>query len=223
MDRRLFLAAGAAWACDAFAEPPQGGWQNGIHYVTVPLAQPTLGKVGRIEVSDVFSYSCIHCWRLEAHLRTWLQRKPPAVDFVRVPIQWNDNQRAYARLYHTLEFLGRSDLHQAVFDAVHVQKTSLVAPDPKTTAALQSKFAQEHAVEPADFAAIYDSAAVAGNLKRDLQFMQPLPVAGTPTLVVNGKYITDATRCPGAGSQPEDTNLDNLLEITDYLVSMSTH
>ena len=220
MDRRLFLLAGTAWSLRASAEPPAGGWRPGVHYVVVD-GYRALNRPGRVAVADVFSYTCIHCYRLESHLQAWLQRKPAYVDFVRIPIQWNEKQQAYARLYYTLQVLTRTDLHEAVFSAIQVQKASLYTADPTETLALQLKFASQHGVAADEFTRARDSAAVATALRADSLLLDRLPTTATPTIAVNGKYVTDPARCPDAANHTDDVNLDSLLEITDHLVSIA--
>ena len=38
-------------------------WQEGQHYKLLPQPAPTSVPAGKIEVTEVFSYGCIYCYR----------------------------------------------------------------------------------------------------------------------------------------------------------------
>ena len=43
---------------------------------------------GKVEVLEVFSAGCPHCYALEPTIRQWLKTKPSYVQYVRVPVMW---------------------------------------------------------------------------------------------------------------------------------------
>ncbi|HMD59270.1 MAG TPA: hypothetical protein VKG66_05740, partial [Steroidobacteraceae bacterium] len=102
-------------------------------------AQPTDSRPGRIEVIEVFWYACPHCYSLEPYLNSWLKTKPANVDFVRVPIMGSEVHGAHARLFYTLQALGKEDaLHAKVLAAIFEQKNGLFVPgDAAATQAAQ--------------------------------------------------------------------------------------
>jgi len=114
-DASLEKIAGAAPG----AQLPGGKWQPGVNYAPVVPAQPTSVASGKVEVMEVFWLACPHCYALEPRLRSWLKTKPAYVEFTRVPVIWQDIHRAHARLYYTLEALGRDDLISKAFDTIH--------------------------------------------------------------------------------------------------------
>src|SRR6516164_7442818 len=114
-DASLEKIAGAAPG----AQLPGGKWQPGVNYDPVVPAQPTSVAPGKVEVMEVFWLACPHCYALEPPIHSWLKSKPAYVEFVRVPVIWQDIHRAHARLYYTLEALGRTDLVGKAFDTIH--------------------------------------------------------------------------------------------------------
>ena len=59
--------------------------------------------------------------------RAGRQDKPAYVDFVRIPVIWGPVHRQHAKLFYTLQALGRGDLHTKVFDTIHRQDNLLAA------------------------------------------------------------------------------------------------
>lgn len=220
MDRRIFLLSASAWTLKVLARPPSGGWREGVHYLAIPAAGSLTKSLRKALVTEVFSYGCIHCYHLQSLLDTWTKQRANRIDFLRLPVQWSEKQRAYAKLYYTLEALNRRDLHSAVFEEIHVRNEPLIAPDPATTFTLQARFAAQHAVPTSDFERCFSSPTVTQSLRSDQLFLESIPVNGTPTMVVDKRFVTDPSRCPGASTQTDENNLINLLEITDYLVSL---
>ena len=190
------------------AETPATGWKSGINYDVIEPRQPTRAAPPRIEVVEAFWYSCPHCNALEPDINRWLQKKPEYIQFVRIPVTWNPQRRADARLYYVLTALHRQDLHQDVFDTIHVRKQSLYGKSDAETYELQLEFAQEHGIAKKDFLAAYNSEFVEKSLEDADRLTRAYRIAGVPSMVVNGRYSTDLDK---AGSTK------NLFAIVDSL------
>ena len=151
-DASLEKIAGAAPG----AQLPGGKWQPGVNYDPVVPAQPTSVAPGKVEVMEVFWLACPHCYALEPPIHSWLKSKPAYVEFVRVPVIWQDIHRAHARLYYTLEALGRDDLIAKAFDTIHQDLENRVPPlvgqSEEETFRLQQQFAVQNGVSADDFA-----------------------------------------------------------------------
>ncbi len=221
MDRRLFVLGGTAWTLRAFSQPPTGGWKEGVHYATLPSGQPIAARAGSVEVVEAFSYTCIHCYHFEAHLRDWLQHKPAYVNFIRLPSLWDDRHRAHARLYYTLQVLGRNDLDDAAFTAIHRDGNPLFSSDPKETSELQNRFAAERAIPIESFTAAYNSTAVSSRLQFDAELLKRFEIVETPSIVVNGKYMTNGYHLRAPGYDSDDLIFSRMIELTNYLVSIT--
>ena len=184
------------------AQLPGGKWQAGVNYDPVVPAQPTSVAPGKVEVMEVFWLACPHCYAIEPRIRSWLKTKPAYVEFVRVPVIWQDMHRAHARLFYTLEALGRDDLVEKAFDTIHQDLENRVPPligqSEEETFRLQQQFAAQNGVSADDFAKAYNSFSVSSSLQRAEEITQRYHVQGVPFFVVNGKYSTDVAQ---AGSE----------------------
>jgi len=183
------------------AQLPAGKWQPGVNYDPVVPAQPTNVAPGKVEVMEVFWLACPHCYDLEPFIRAWLKNKPSYIEFVRVPVMWQEIHKAHARLYYTLEALGRPDLFEKAFDTIHqlVQRGQppLFGSSEDETFRMQQQFAVQNGVSADDFAKAYNSFTVNSDLQRAEELTQRYHVQGVPFIVVNGKYTTDVSKAGG--------------------------
>jgi len=178
-------------------------WQEGVNYKRLVPAQPTEVPTGQVEVLEFFWYACPHCNAIDPSIEAWLKTKPAYVSFSRVPVMWNEGHRSLARLYYTLQSLGKLDqLHSEVFKEIHVHGDFLVAADPNNTAEtehMQAVFVRKFGISEADFTKTYHSFAVETALQRADELGQRYRIDGVPTFVVNGKFLADV----GTAGTPE--------------------
>ncbi|NLG75608.1 MAG: hypothetical protein GX535_05190 [Xanthomonadaceae bacterium] len=180
--------------------PTSGRFKEGTHYQKVVPAQPTNVAPGKVEVAEVFWYGCGHCFSLDPALESWRKKAPPVVGFVRIPAMWNDTLRIHARLFYTVEALGKLDqLHSLIFREIHVNGNHLNTVD-KIAA-----FLKQHGVSAEDFQKTFSSFAVESKLQRADFLNRRYRVNSVPLLIVNGKYATDL------GSAGGEANLFALL------------
>jgi thiol:disulfide interchange protein DsbA len=192
---------------------PSGRWKAGVNYKPVVPAQPTTAPPGKVEVDEVFWYGCSHCYALDPFLESWKKNKPAYIDFVRVPVMWGPVHQGHARLFYTLQALGKLDaLHTQVFDEIHQRNNMLVSTrnDPTETRSEQLAFAKAHGISEKDFLQTYDSMGVDLALKRAQDFTTRYAIEGVPTIIVNGRYETDVGM---AGGQSQ------LIELIDFLAA----
>src|SRR6516164_8763472 len=212
-DASLEKIAGAAPG----AQLPGGKWQAGVNYDPVVPAQPTSVASGKVEVMEVFWLACPHCYAIEPRIRSWLKTKPAYVEFVRVPVIWQDMHRAHARLFYTLEALGRDDLVEKAFDTIHQDLENRVPPligqSEEETFRLQQQFAAQNGVSADDFAKAYNSFSVSSSLQRAEEITQRYHVQGVPFFVVNGKYSSEVAK---AGSESKLIELINDLAASEH-------
>jgi thiol:disulfide interchange protein DsbA len=176
-------------------------WQEGTNYTRLVPAQPTDVPAGQVEVLEFFWYACPHCYALEPMVETWKKSKPPYVTFVPVPVTWSEGHRALARLFYTLESLGKLDqLHGEVFKEIQANNDPLVAQDPANeaqTERLQTAFAVKQGISESAFKAAYHSMGVEARLQRADELVQRYRIDGVPTFVINGKYLADVRSAGG--------------------------
>jgi protein dithiol oxidoreductase (disulfide-forming) len=170
-------------------------WQEGVNYTRLVPAQPTNVPAGQIEVLEFFWYACPHCYALEPRVDAWLKNKPANVTFVRVPVLWNEGHRSLARLYYTLDTMGKiNELHPAIFKEIHVTGNPLIGVDPNNTAEserVQAMFVRKFNIVEDEFRKNYHSMAVDTAMQRAASLVERYRVTSVPTFVVNGKYVTD--------------------------------
>jgi thiol:disulfide interchange protein DsbA len=199
------------------ARLPAGKWQPGINYDPLVPAQPTNVPPGKVEVLEIFWLACPHCYGVEPYVRAWMKSKPSYVEFVRVPVYWQPIHRAHARLYYTLDALGRQDLVEKAFEAIHSNLENHLPPlftdSDAETFRMQQQFAVKNGVSADDFAKTYNSFAVNTDLARADEITQRYRVEGVPLFAVNGKYTTDITH---AGSEEKLIELLNDLAAAEH-------
>ena len=207
------MAAGTPSAAAATTSAPTP-WQEGVNYTRFVPTQPTSVPAGQVEVLEFFWYGCPHCYAIDPLVESWKKTKPAFVTFSRVPVMWSEGHRSTARLYYTLESLGKLDqLHGEVFKEIHVNNDYLIGSDPNDTATaekMQTTFVKKFGISEDAFKKGYHSFAVETALQRADQMVQRYRVEGVPTFIVNGKYVADVR---SAGS-PE-----KLLSLVDDLAA----
>jgi protein dithiol oxidoreductase (disulfide-forming) len=191
------VASTVAAATPTAAAQPVGPtlWQPGVNYTLIVPAQPTSVPAGQIEVLEFFWYACPHCYDLDPLVEAWRKSKPAYVSFSRVPITWSPGHRELARLFYTLQSLGKLDqLHSDVFKEIHVNGNPLVAQDgdEAETERIQTAFAKKEGISEDEFKKAYHSFPVDRDVEKADALVQRYRIDGVPTFVVNGKYVTDA-------------------------------
>ena len=184
----VFVGATAFGAAEVAAQqvatPP---FEAGKHYAVLSPAQPTSTSPGKVEVAEIFMFGCPGCFGFEPSIHAWLEQKADYINFVRVPAQWSSHPESpmHARAYYTAEALGKlGEFEQDFFDEVH-RKGNLLDTEEKLVA-----FFAAHGVDEAAFKSTFNSFAVNAKLKRAEELVQRYRVQSTPSVVVNGKYLT---------------------------------
>ena len=122
----------------------------------------------------------------------------------RIPAILRDSWAPHARIYYTLEALGEVErLHQRVYHGYHVEELSMSKPEVMSEWAVRNGIARERWDEA------YNSPAVQRKVEEAARLSRAYSIAGTPSLVVNGRYLT-------SGSMGE--SLNSTVLILDGLV-----
>jgi protein dithiol oxidoreductase (disulfide-forming) len=142
----------------------------------------------KIEVIDFFFYACQYCNDLLPRLERWRRSKPADVEFRRIPVVRHDSWVPLAKIYFTLEAMGEVDrLHSAVFHAYHVEDLYM------SQEKVISEWAAKHGLDPVKFMAIYRSDETRQKVERARRQTMDYDIQGTPSLVVDGRYLTDGS------------------------------
>lgn len=154
----------------------------GKDYKLLPQPQPTSTK--KIEVIEFFFYECSHCYDLHPHLANWEKSLPKDVEMVYVPTIFRDSTEPLARTYYALESMGTiKQLDDAIYQGIHVHNAELY------DLGSISAFLAKQGVDRTKFSAAYNSFSVQSKVARAKQMIRNYGIQGTPTLVVDGKYV----------------------------------
>lgn len=200
MKLRFALLLLALLPLSAFAADPVAG----VDYVEIADGKPYAPLNGKVEVVEVFGYTCIHCAHFQPVVSAWHKKQPSWVRFTPVPAAFGGYWMPYARAYYAaakLRVLAKT--HDAMFKALHEQGS---LPIQNASSNEIAAWYADYGVDPQAFAAAMDSPATDVLLERSKAFALASGIEGTPTLIVNGKYRV-------IGSSFEDT-----LRIADFLV-----
>lgn len=190
--------------------PPEGPAPVlGTDYAEITGGQPFAPAMGKIEVVEVFGYTCPHCAQFEPIFKAWKARQPADVNVVPLAAPFGGYWEPYARAFYAADSMNLLEkTHDAMFRAVHLERSMPTPPTvakPEEIAAFYVKFG----ANAEQFAGTMNSFSVNARMKRVGQFLMRSGVDSTPSLVVNGKY-----RVIGGRSHEDQ------LRIADHLVAM---
>lgn len=178
----------------ASSEEAAREWQfkENQDYRRLVPTQPTVGGADKIEVAEVFMYSCPHCYTLDAEINRWSAELDPAVRFVRIPAIFNRVAQVHAQMFYTAELLASNgtlkepaNFHEAVFAEFHRRNNRLLSED--SIARLFARFG----VPAADFEKSWNSFYVNQKMNTAQDLTRRYGVTAVPAVVVNGKYQVD--------------------------------
>ena len=197
-----------------------GDWIAGRHYTVLPAALPTDARRGEVEVIEVFSYTCIHCYRLEPQLREWLRQKPDYIHFTRLSAVWDDQRRALTHLHYVVEAVGRPDLQSEILESLHRDPKSLfTAGDAEETYRQQLAFAAKYGIDAGKFKKAYGSQAVLAKVSRAAALLISYRIENTPTMVINGKYTVSPGQARDGNKAYGRDDFTPLLKVTSDLAA----
>ncbi|GAB1265422.1 thiol:disulfide interchange protein DsbA/DsbL [Aurantivibrio infirmus] len=184
---------------------PDAPYQAGVHYRVieepVPVADPS-----KIEVVELFWYGCGSCFYFEPLVVEWKNTIADDVNFIRMPAMWAPIMEVHARVFYVADALDVvDDVHQAIFNAINIDKKRLASADEI------SNLFSLYGVEKDQVAGLFGSAEVTNNVQMANQRAQDYDIGGTPTIVIDGKYLIQ-----------QEENLvthQDMIKITDYLIN----
>jgi thiol:disulfide interchange protein DsbA len=182
-------------------------------YKLITPPQPTATGPQNVEVVEVFSYGCPHCFAFEPQLKKWKAGKPKDAQVSYMPAMFGESQAPAAKLFYTIEEMGLVEkLHEKIYDEVHVKHNTAMLSD----SALMAKFLATQGVDEKRFLEIFDSFGVANKVSRAAQMMRSYRISGTPSVVVNGKYLTGPSMTMGA----DGVDHGRFFTVLDQLINM---
>ena len=181
--------AAATSAAPVAASAPAGPAPvAGTDYVEIPNGQPYAPLNGQVEVVEVFGYTCPHCAHFEPLINAWKGKQPADVRVTPVPAAFGGYWETYARAFFAAETLGVLEKsHEQMFDAIHATRKLGLDATPEQI----GTFYEQYGVDAKTFANTMKSFGVETKLNRAKQFAARSQIEGTPSIVVNGKYLVN--------------------------------
>ncbi|MEM7078851.1 MAG: thiol:disulfide interchange protein DsbA/DsbL [Pseudomonadota bacterium] len=176
----------------------------GTHYQTLDIPVKTLDP-DRIEVVEVFSHACIHCYNFDPYVESWHTEQDGDVVFDRLPAIFSDDWEAIAQAYYAAQTLGvLEQMHKPLFTALHDERKDI-----RKAEVLQLLFEEQADVSAEDFGVAYNSFSVRSRVAQAKAKTRAYKVTGVPTMVVEGKYLIDGRSAGGNVA---------MLQVVDFLV-----
>jgi thiol:disulfide interchange protein DsbA len=176
------------------------GFIEGKDYVV--LGEPVRpADAKRIEVAEVFSYLCPHCYHFEPLLQAWVKKQPADVLLVQTHASFNHNWPIYQRGYYTVLALGLKDkVQEAIFNAMYVgHKELLSAQD-------WADFLSLYGVDKQKVISTFNSFGVNSQVKMADNRVRDFKITSTPTIIVDGRFRVAVS------------NHEDMLKVAQFLV-----
>lgn len=193
----------AAASAHETADHPDYKFEEGQHYTVLENIPSAEVPEGKTELIEFFWYGCPHCYRLEPLLKPWLEERTDTVHVRLVPTVFSARWAVGARVYYTLELMGRLDLHPVVFNLVHEQNRPLQSGEGI------GRMLEIFEIDPVAFAETFRSQAVTDRLEEARELPKTYGIDGVPALAVDGRYLITTRNA---------TNYQMLLDIADFLI-----
>jgi thiol:disulfide interchange protein DsbA len=172
------------------------------------IAPQAVATGSRIEVIDFFWYGCPYCNELQPALEGWIRHKPADVALRRIPAILRSSWAPHARLYYALEQLNEVErLHQKVYFSYHVERLHLSKPE------VTVEWAAKNGIDRERWLDAYHSPEVDAKVERARRLSEAYTVEVTPTLVVDGRYLTSGKHVPAADVRDMILILDDVIRL----------
>ena len=193
---KLFMIVVMLCASQAFAQQ-----EAGSNYKTLNPPLPIhSGK--KIEVLAFFSYNCEYSFKLNPLMTSFQETLPKDAELTYVPVVINAHEENLARTFYALESLGLVEqMHEDLFNVWHIDNIPLMDEADSTD------FVTKRGVNRKEFSNAYNSPSVLSKVAQAKQMALSYKIPGTPTLVVDGKYLVS-----GKGSTETIVTLYDLLD-----------
>lgn len=193
----------ATFAADTSPAAGSASFTQGKEYEL--LAEPVRPlDPSKIEVSEVFAYTCPHCMHFEPMIEAWIKTQKPDVKLIQIHTMWSSQMEPYQRGFYTAVTLNVKDKVQlAVFDLIHTQRKEL------NSAQAWADFLATFGVDKKAVLSTYDSFGVTSQIKQADARVRGYKIQGTPELVVDGKYRINSSTAGGH---------EGMLKVAQFLV-----
>jgi thiol:disulfide interchange protein DsbA len=193
-------------ACSTNTSAASPEFNEDVEYKVVnnPETRPNPQK---IEVREFFWYGCPHCYQFESEINPWLLRKSEDISFKRVPHSMGRNTGdMHSLAFHMAEHLGILKLiHPQMFKAIQDRKQNM-----DTLADICGLFQQFGNIKEDRCRAAAENDEVLHARDHDEFLIRRYGIALVPTLVVDGRYVTNASMAGGT---------KKLIDVLNFLIA----
>jgi thiol:disulfide interchange protein DsbA len=180
-----------------------GAYLEGKDYSLIEEPQKTIDP-SKIEVAEVYSYTCPHCFHFEPLIEAWIHSQKSDVVLVQTHVGWGEPMLPYQRGFYTAVVLKIKDkIQMDVFNAIHKDQKQLKTPED------WAEFLSHYGVSKQTVASTYDSFVVSGMITQADARVRAFKVTGTPELIVEGKYRINSRLAGGH---------EEMLKVAQFLV-----
>jgi len=158
-----------------------------------------------VEVTEIFLYTCPHCFRIHPFAEKWKKTVEGQKDVVfnPMPAVFSEKNIPLAKAFYIARDLGREELHGVLFEMIHSKGRHIV------TKHKVKAFFLEQGVKEEAFEKSYKSFAVDNSVRSARFLTSSYGISGVPALVVNGKYLILSSKAKG---------YDKMFKVVDYLI-----
>ncbi len=147
------------------------------------------GEPDTIQVTEFFWYGCPHCYRFAPYVEAWREQKPDDVAFRHMPAVLSERWALHGRAFYAARALGvLEQFHMPMFRAMHEDGKRF------ETEASIGAFVATLGIDKADFIDAMNSLGVDTRMRRARDLQQTYGVSGTPSVVVDGRYLTSGSQ-----------------------------
>lgn len=171
------------------------------------LTKPQATPPGKIEVIEFFWYGCVHCNAFAPTMKAWAARQKADVVFKRIPVAFGPEYMPHNKIYYALDVMKKLDvMHEKVFHAIFVDRKEML--DPNEIADVMAK----NGLDRKQFLDTFNSFPVVTSAQRAPGLVDAYGIQGTPSVVIQGKYLTSPSIAGGAAqaTQTMDWLIDQI-------------
>ena len=185
------------------AEQKPAPFIAGKHYIVLKNPVATRDKT-KIEVVEMFSYGCPHCYEFEPQIKAWAAKQQQDIDFWYFPAVWNKPMKLFAQAFYAAnELKALNQIHIPLFFAIVIKQKNLSSEE-----ALADFFVTQ-GIDKQSFTRAFNSSSVKNRSNQAESRVFKYSPSGVPEVVVNGKYRIDRMRAGG---------LTEMLAVMDFLI-----
>lgn len=192
----LSAVVAIASSSSAFADSSGRTLIRGLDYIEIQGGKPLHPADGKVVVEEFFNYACPICDDFEPLFAPWAANLPSWVKVVYIPAAFRPDFVPYAQAFYAAKALGLvSKTHEAVYNAIH-ETHKLPGEGMRADDKAIADFYSNYGISAAKFLATMHSAAVTRQIKEATRHLQKSKVRGTPSLLINGRYLVRGRNFP---------------------------